>query len=51
MNAGWGDFEVALHVLLSRWPAEDAAVSVDEGEILALLFGKRGAVEDTCQTI
>ena len=34
------DFEVALHVGLSRGSFVDACVGVNEGEILALLFAE-----------
>ena len=39
MNRGWADAEVALHVGLGRRSSEHARVGVDEGQILALLFG------------
>ena len=40
VDRGWADAEVALHVGLGRRASEDARISVDEGQILALLFGK-----------
>ena len=40
MDRGRTDAEVALHVGLGRRTPEHARVSVDEGQILALFFGK-----------
>ena len=40
MNRGWADFEVALDVSLCWRLAKYLRVSVDEGQILALLFGE-----------
>ena len=40
MNRGWADAEVTLHVGLGRRLSEHARVGVDEGQILALLFGE-----------
>jgi hypothetical protein len=40
MNRGWADAEVALHVGLGRRSSEHARIGVDEGQILALLFGE-----------
>ncbi len=40
MNRGWADAEVALHVGLGRRLSEHARIGVDEGQILALLFGE-----------
>ena len=38
---GWrGDAEVALHVSLSGGVVEHAGIDVDEGQIVALLFGE-----------
>ena len=34
------DLEVALHVGLGGWSSEHVRVSVDEGQVLALLFGE-----------
>jgi hypothetical protein len=33
---------VPLQVGFGWWPAEDAAIGIDEGEVLALLFGEGG---------
>jgi hypothetical protein len=38
------DAEVPLHVGFGRGPAEDAAIGMDEGQILALLFGEGGTI-------
>ena len=35
-----GDEEVALHVGFGRGLTEDARIDVDEGQVLALLFGE-----------
>ena len=40
VNRRWADAEVVLHVGFGRRPAEHARVGVDEGQILALLFGE-----------
>jgi len=40
MNRGWTDAEVALHVGLGGRSSEHARIGVDEGQILALLFGE-----------
>jgi hypothetical protein len=42
MDRGRGDAEVPLHVGFGGWPAIDARVGVDEGQILALLAVKLG---------
>ncbi len=42
MDAWRRDLEVALHVGLGGRSFVDAAVGVDEGEVLALLFGEAG---------
>ena len=40
VDRGWGYFKVALHVGLGGWTPEHVRIGVDEGEVLALLFGK-----------
>jgi hypothetical protein len=40
MDGRWGDAEVALHVGFGRGSAEDARIDVDEGQVVALLFGE-----------
>jgi len=40
VNRRWADLEVALHVGFGWGAAEHARVGVDEGEVLALLFGE-----------
>ena len=40
MDRRWADAEVALHVGFGGRAAEHARVGVDEGQILALLFGE-----------
>ena len=40
---GGDDLEVPLHVGFRGRVAEDTAVGVDEGQVLTLLFGERGA--------
>ena len=40
MDRRRGDTEVALHVGFGRGLAEDAGIDVDEGQVLALLFGE-----------
>ena len=40
MNRGWADAEVALHVGFGGRAPEHARIGVDEGKILALLFGE-----------
>jgi hypothetical protein len=40
MDRGRTDAEVALHVSLGRGLVEHARIYVDEGQILALLFGE-----------
>ena len=40
VNRRWADAEVALHVGLGGRSSEHARVGVDEGRILALLFGE-----------
>lgn len=44
-----GDPKIALHVGFGGWLAEDVSIDVDEGEVLALLFGEAmgaGATHD-----
>ena len=41
MDAGWGDLEVPLDVGFGGRLAEDTSVSVDKGQVLALLDGER----------
>ena len=40
MDRRWADAEVALHVGFGRGLAEHAGIDVDEGQVLALLFGE-----------
>ena len=40
MDGGWADAEVTLHVGLGGRASEHARIAVDEGQILALLFGE-----------
>ena len=40
VDRGWADAEMALHVGFGRRPPEHARVGVDEGQVLALLFGE-----------
>ena len=40
MDRGWADAEMALHVGFGGRALEYARIGVDEGQILALLFGK-----------
>ena len=40
VDRGWADAEVAPHVGLGGRASEDARIGVDEGQILALLFGE-----------
>ena len=40
VNRGWADAEVALHVGFGGGAPEHVRVSVNEGEVLALLFGE-----------
>ena len=47
VNRGWADAEIALHVGFGRSAPEHVRVGVDEGQILALLFGESfGAARD-----
>ena len=43
VHAGRRNLEVPLHVGFRGRLAEDTAVSVDEGQVLALLVGERGS--------
>ena len=40
MDRRRGDAEVALHIGFGRGLAEDAGIDVDEGQVVALLFGE-----------
>ena len=40
MDRRWGDAKMALHVGLGRSLTEHALIDVDEGQVLALLFGE-----------
>lgn len=40
VNRWWADAEMALHVGFGRSAPEHVRVRVDEGQILALLFGE-----------
>ncbi len=40
MDGRWCDGEVALHIGFGRGLPEHAGIDVDEGQILALLFGE-----------
>ena len=40
VNRGRADLKVVLHVGLGGWTPEHVRIGVDEGEVLALLFGK-----------
>ena len=40
VNRGWADAEMTLHVGFGRSGPEHVRVRVDEGQILALLFGE-----------
>jgi len=40
VNRGWADAEVALHIGFGGGAPEHVRVGVNEGEILALLFGE-----------
>ena len=40
VNRGWADAEVALHVGFGGGAPEHVRVDVNEGEVLALLFGE-----------
>ena len=40
VNRGWADAEMMLHVGFGRRAPEHVRVGVDEGQILALLFGE-----------
>ena len=47
VDRGRAYFKVALHVGLGGWTPEHVRVSVDEGEVLALLFGEALIAEAT----
>jgi hypothetical protein len=40
MDGRWADAEVALHVCFSGWTTEHLSISMDEGQVLALLLGE-----------
>ena len=40
VDGGRADPEVALHIGLGGWASEHVRVSVDEGQVSALLFGE-----------
>ena len=40
VDRGWADAEMALHVGFGGWASEHVRIGVDEGQILALLFGE-----------
>ena len=40
VDRGRADLKVALHVGLGGWASENVRVSVDESQVLALLFGE-----------
>lgn len=40
VNGGRTDPEVALHIGFGGWTLEHVRINVDEGQILALLFGE-----------
>ena len=42
VDGGRGDVEEVLQVALGRWAGVDLGVGPDEGEVLALPFGKGG---------
>ncbi len=40
VDRGRADLKVALHVGLGGWASEHVRIGVDEGQVLALLFGE-----------
>lgn len=40
MDGRWADAEVVLHVCFGGWTAEHLGISVNEGQVLALLLGE-----------
>jgi hypothetical protein len=40
VDGRWGDAEVALHIGFGRSLAEHARIDIDEGQVVALLFGE-----------
>jgi hypothetical protein len=47
MDRRWADAEMPLHVGFGRSLAEDVSINVDEGQILALLFGEAVPADTT----
>ena len=45
VDRGRADLKVALHVGLGGWAPEHVRVGVDEGQVLALLFGEALSAE------
>ena len=45
VDRGRADLKVALHVSLGRWASEHVRVSVDESQVLTLLFGEALSAE------
>ena len=39
MDGRWAHAEVVLHVCFGRWTTEHLGISVNEGQVLALLLG------------
>ena len=42
VDGWWRDLEVPLHVCFRGWASEDAAVSIDEGQVLTLFVAEGG---------
>jgi len=45
VDRGRADLKVALHVGLGGWTPEHVRVGIDEGQVLALLFGEAVSAE------
>jgi len=45
VDRGRADLKVALHIGLGGWAAEHVRIGVDEGQVLALLFGEALSAE------
>ena len=45
VDRGRADLKVALHIGLGWWAAEHVRIGVDEGQVLALLFGEALSAE------
>jgi len=45
VDRGRAYLEVALHIGLGGWAAEHVRIGVDEGQVLALLFGEALSAE------